>query len=94
MTEPLSLPSFVDPGRGPHKVLGRFGLSRLAERSILPGFKLSLGVTLYTLGRWLMLGGTAIWDWPNIGAALGQTVVLAIAAGLITTLVAFAVEKL
>ena len=49
---------------------------------------LSLGVTLFTLVRWLILGGAAIWDVSNIGAALGQTVVLAIAAGLITTLLA------
>ena len=60
MTEPLSLPSFVDPGRGPHKVLGRFGLSRLAERSILPGFKLSLGVTLFYLGVIVILPLTAL----------------------------------
>jgi sulfate transport system permease protein len=60
VTEPLSLPSFVDPGRGPHKVLGRFRLTRLAERSILPGFKLSLGVTLFYLGVIVILPLTAL----------------------------------
>lgn len=60
MTEPLSLPSFVDPGRGPNKVLGRLRLTRLAERSILPGFKLSLGVTLFYLGVIVILPLTAL----------------------------------
>jgi sulfate transport system permease protein len=55
VTEPLSTPSFVTPGRGPHKVLGRLRLSRLRERSILPGFPLSMGITLTYLGAIVIL---------------------------------------
>jgi len=49
---------------------------------------LSLGVTLFTLLRWVMFGGTRIWAWDDIGAALLQSVGLALAGGLVTTLVA------
>jgi sulfate transport system permease protein len=55
VTEPLSTPSFVTPGGGPHKVLGRLRLSRLRERSILPGFPLSMGITLAYLGAIVVL---------------------------------------
>jgi iron(III) transport system permease protein len=49
---------------------------------------LSVGVTLTTLGRWLWIGGLAIWNVDQIGAAFGQTVVLAIVGGVVTTLLA------
>lgn len=60
MTEPLAIPSFVDPGRGPNRVLGRFRLSRLVERSILPGFPLAMGITLAYLGVIVVLPLTAL----------------------------------
>jgi sulfate transport system permease protein len=60
VTDHLSVPSVFDPGRGPHKVLGRFRLSRLAERSILPGFPLALGITLAYLGAIVILPMAAL----------------------------------
>ncbi|WP_394791434.1 ABC transporter permease [Rhodoferax sp.] len=48
---------------------------------------LALGVPLFTLTRWLIAGGAAVWRLDVIGAALGQTLVLAVAGGLLTTLV-------
>ncbi|WP_067818366.1 ABC transporter permease [Nocardia inohanensis] len=51
----------------------------------------ALGVPLWTILRWLRLGGAAVWDWADIGEALGQTVGLAAMAALITTLCAFPV---
>src|SRR5690606_31698463 len=60
VTEPLSIPSVFDPGHGPHKVLGRFRLSRLVERSVLPGFPLALGITLAYLGAIVILPMAAL----------------------------------
>lgn len=51
----------------------------------------ALGVPLWTIGRWLWLGGSAVWDMTTIGTALGQTIGLAAAAALVTTLCAFPV---
>ncbi|WP_420832042.1 ABC transporter permease [Nocardia huaxiensis] len=50
-----------------------------------------LGVPLWTIVRWLRLGGSAIWDMADIGEALGQTLGLAATAAVITTLCAFPV---
>ncbi len=49
---------------------------------------LSLGVPLLTLLRWLVIGGSAIWNLPELLPALGQTLGLAAAGALLTTLVA------
>ena len=49
---------------------------------------LALGVPFYTLGHWLIAGGTAVWQWDALGAALGQTLLLALAGGALTVLVA------
>jgi iron(III) transport system permease protein len=49
---------------------------------------LSVGVTLATLLRWLWIGGTAIWRVDQIGAALGQSLLYALLAGAIATLLA------
>ena len=49
---------------------------------------LALGVPFYTLGHWLTAGGTAVWQWDALGAALGQTLLLALAGGALTVLVA------
>ncbi|PXX66291.1 iron(III) transport system permease protein [Nocardia tenerifensis] len=51
----------------------------------------ALGVPLWTIGRWLRLGGAQVWDFAEIGQALGQTVALAAAAALLTVLCAFPV---
>ncbi len=70
------------------------GLTRLGSRKFLclalPALvaALSLGVPLLTLVRWLWLGGASAWKLPELGAALGQTLMLAGVGALITTLVA------
>jgi iron(III) transport system permease protein len=48
---------------------------------------LTLGVPLVTLGRWLYLGGAGIWRIDVVNAFL-QTIVLAIAGGVLTTVAA------
>jgi iron(III) transport system permease protein len=73
--------------RTPRKVpLGRATVPCLA----LPiGLALvSLGVPLATLARWLVAGGSAVWKAEEIGFALGQTVMLAMAGGVLATLAA------
>ena len=49
---------------------------------------LALGVPFYTLGHWLIAGGTAVWQRDALGAALGQTLLLALVGGALTVLVA------
>ena len=49
---------------------------------------LSLGVPLATLSRWLIAGGAEVWPLAEIGAALGQTIALALGAGALTILAA------
>jgi iron(III) transport system permease protein len=41
-----------------------------------------------TIGRWLMVGGVTVWRMDAIGLALGQTIVLAVLGGLLTTTMA------
>jgi len=48
---------------------------------------LALGVPLFTLARWLIAGGTAVWQLDALGAALGQTLIWALAGGVLTTVV-------
>ena len=66
--------------------LGRFTLICL----LLPALTavLSLGVPLVTLARWLLAGGAQVWLWGELGAALGQTLALALGGAALTTLVA------
>jgi iron(III) transport system permease protein len=45
---------------------------------------LALGVPLLTLARWLVLGGSAIWQ-PAVGAAFLQTMLLALIGGILAT---------
>jgi iron(III) transport system permease protein len=66
--------------------LGRWTVTAFAL--LLATAAASLGVTLTTLLRWLWIGGASIWQLDTIGAALVQTVGLALAAGAITTLLA------
>jgi iron(III) transport system permease protein len=49
---------------------------------------LAIGVPLYTLGRWLLLGGGGVWRFDYIGPALGQTFLLALLGAVLTTLLA------
>ncbi len=49
---------------------------------------LSLGVPFTTIGRWLIAGGAGVWRLDEIGLALGQTLFLALAGGLLATLAA------
>jgi len=49
---------------------------------------LAVGVPLITVGRWLGAGGIGIWRFDEIGAALGQTAVLAVIGAILTTLAA------
>jgi len=48
---------------------------------------LTLGVPLITLGRWLYLGGLGIWR-IEVASAFAQTIVLAIAGGVLATVAA------
>jgi iron(III) transport system permease protein len=50
---------------------------------------LALGVPVWTIGRWLWLGGTQVWAVGDIVATLSQTLGLAAVAALITTVLAF-----
>ena len=49
---------------------------------------LSLGVPMVTLTRWLVAGGAEVWPMRFIGPAIWQTVVLALAGAVLTTLAA------
>lgn len=49
---------------------------------------LALGVPLYTLTRWMVLGGLEIWELDEILPALGQTLMVAVLGGLVTILAA------
>jgi iron(III) transport system permease protein len=49
---------------------------------------LSLGVPLATLGRWLNVGGLAVWRFDEIWPAIAQTLMLAVGGALLTTLAA------
>lgn len=52
---------------------------------------LSLGVPVWVILRWLWVGGTQVWALADLGAAVGQTAVLAGAAAGLTTALAFPV---
>ena len=46
---------------------------------------LALGVPLITLGKWLIAGGSEVWHWSELLAALQQTMFLGVAGALLTT---------
>jgi iron(III) transport system permease protein len=52
---------------------------------------LALGVPLWTILRWLWIGGADVWALDDIGSALGQTIGLASTAAILTTALAFPV---
>jgi iron(III) transport system permease protein len=67
----------------------RLGRAR-ALALLLPALTtlLALGVPVLTLSRWLLAGGVAVWQPLELGAALGQSVMLGLAGALLTTLMA------
>lgn len=52
---------------------------------------LAIGVPVWTIMRWLWIGGTDVWEFTEIADALGQTIALAAAAAALTTVLAFPV---
>jgi iron(III) transport system permease protein len=52
---------------------------------------LSLGVPIWTLLRWLWIGGADLWDFADLGKSLAQTIGLAGVAAVITVVLAFPV---
>jgi iron(III) transport system permease protein len=52
---------------------------------------LALGVPVWTIVRWLWIGGADVWAFDDIATALGQTIGLATAAAVLTTVLAFPV---
>jgi iron(III) transport system permease protein len=50
---------------------------------------LAIGVPVWTVLRWLWIGGTQVWDLGDVVPSLVQTVALATGAALITTVLAF-----
>lgn len=69
--------------------LGRLGLP--AQAALLGLMLAALGVPVWTILRWLWIGGSAVWEIDDLGPALGQTIGLATAAAVITTMLAFPV---
>ncbi len=61
---------------------------------LLVTMSLAIGIPLLTIGRWLISGGVAVWKWEEIGPALGQTVLLALAGGLLAAAVALPIAWL
>lgn len=49
---------------------------------------LSLGVPFVTLAQWLVIGGTGIWRIDLLGSSLAQTILLAVAGGILATIAA------
>ena len=52
---------------------------------------LSLGVPIWTLLRWLLIGGAEVWDFAELGNSLAQTIGLAGVAAIVTVVLAFPV---
>ena len=73
-------------GTGAARAASRWSLGKWtlpAQLLLTAVVMLSVGVPIYTLTRWLVLGGAAIWEFTNILPALGQTFFLSLAgAGL------------
>jgi iron(III) transport system permease protein len=69
--------------------LGRSIIAAQAGLLALAG--LALGVPVWTILRWLWIGGAEVWELGDIGTALGQTIGLAGIAAVLTTMLAFPV---
>jgi iron(III) transport system permease protein len=55
---------------------------------------LALGVPLITLGKWLIAGGTQVWDLAELMPALEQTLLLGIVGAILTTAAAIPIAWL
>ncbi|WP_224007982.1 iron ABC transporter permease [Aureimonas sp. SA4125] len=72
------------PRRRPRQALGRATVPALALHGIVAA--LSLGVPVYTLARWLGLGGAGVWLTGEVAEALATTLALGFGGALLTTL--------
>jgi len=78
-------------GSGSARVIQKQALGRATLLCLLIPVctaSLSLGVPALTLIRWLIAGGTSVWRMDEIGRAIGQTLLLAFAGGMLTTFAA------
>jgi iron(III) transport system permease protein len=65
------------------------GAWKIPALAFFSGFvALAVGVPILTLASWLVFGGTAVWRLSEIVPALGETLLLAVAGGVLTVLVA------
>jgi iron(III) transport system permease protein len=79
----------VGSGAARAPVRARLGSAMLACLALpVATAALALGVPFLTIGRWLAAGGTAVWKFDTIGLALGQTLFVAIAGGVLTVIAA------
>jgi iron(III) transport system permease protein len=62
-----------------------------AEAGLIALTVLALGVPVWTIVRWLWIGGGKVWVLDDIATALGQTIGLATVAAVLTTVLAFPV---
>jgi iron(III) transport system permease protein len=70
----------------------RLGRNTIAAQAGLVALAvLALGVPVWTILRWLWIGGAEVWMLDDIGSALGQTIGLAAVAAVLTTMLAFPV---
>jgi iron(III) transport system permease protein len=69
--------------------LGGNTIPALAGLSLLT--VLAMGVPVWTILRWLSIGGAKVWVFDDIGTALAQTIGLAAVAAVLTTVLAFPV---
>ncbi|MGY4652148.1 ABC transporter permease [Mycobacterium sp. URHB0021] len=70
----------------------RLGRIALPAQVALAGLTvLALGVPVWTILRWLWIGGARVWALDDMANALGQTIGLASAAAVLTTILAFPV---
>jgi len=78
-------------GTGAARMPSKRKLGRMAALGLLLPALLSvlaLGVPLFTLGRWLLAGGAAVWRLDELGPSLVQTLGLALAGALLTSVAA------
>ena len=79
----------VGPGAARERRRARLGALTLPALALPAAVALlSLGVPLLTIGRWLAAGGAAVWRMDEIFLAVGQTLFLALAGGVLATLAA------
>ncbi|MBT0570302.1 iron ABC transporter permease [Curvibacter sp. CHRR-16] len=55
---------------------------------------LSIGVPLWTLGRWLVAGGLDVWRWAELLPSVGQTLLWSLCGAVLTTVLALPVAWL